>query len=217
MNKAELINVLADRLGSNRKATGHALDAILDTIYRTVSKGEKVTITGFGTFEKVQRAARTGRNPATGESIKVKKSTAPKFRPGQEFKNVVSGQKKLGRLAKTTSAAAGSRTAKGTGTGAAAAAKTAASSARAGKTTAKAAAATSGAAAKSTAANRTGSKSATSKSAAAKKLSTSSSGAAKSAAAKTMASSGSTTKAASKKSSTTTTAGRSPARRTAKQ
>jgi DNA-binding protein HU-beta len=105
VNKAELVNALADRLGGNKKAAGEALEAVIDTIYRTVAKGEKVTITGFGSFEKVQRAARTGRNPATGQTIKVKKSVAPKFRPGQEFKNVVSGVKKLPRLTAVKSAA----------------------------------------------------------------------------------------------------------------
>jgi DNA-binding protein HU-beta len=105
VNKAELVNALADRLGGNKKAAGEALDAVIDTIYRTVAKGEKVTITGFGSFEKVQRAARTGRNPATGQTIKVKKSVAPKFRPGQEFKNVISGAKKLPRLAAVKAAA----------------------------------------------------------------------------------------------------------------
>jgi DNA-binding protein HU-beta len=111
VNKAELVNALANRLGGNKKAAGEALDAVIDTIYREVAKGEKVTITGFGSFEKVQRAARTGRNPATGVTIKVKKSVAPKFRPGQEFKNVVSGAKKLPRLAaaKTAAGSASSR------------------------------------------------------------------------------------------------------------
>ena len=105
VNKAELVNALADRLGGNKKAAGEALDLVIDTVYRAVAKGEKVTITGFGSFEKVQRAARTGRNPATGQTIKVKKSVAPKFRPGQEFKNVVSGAKKLPRLAAAKAAA----------------------------------------------------------------------------------------------------------------
>jgi len=111
VNKAELVNALADRLGGNKKAAGEALEAVIDTVYRAVAKGEKVTITGFGSFEKVQRAARTGRNPATGQTIKVKKSVAPKFRPGQEFKNVISGAKKLPRLAavKTTAASTMSR------------------------------------------------------------------------------------------------------------
>ena len=111
MNKAELVNALADRLGGNKKAAGEALEAVIDTVYRTVAKGQKVTITGFGSFEKVQRAARIGRNPATGQTIKVKKSVAPKFRPGQEFKNVISGAKKLPRLAaaKTTAASTASR------------------------------------------------------------------------------------------------------------
>lgn len=105
MNKSELVDALADRLGGNKKQAGEALEVVIDTIYRAVAKGEKVTVTGFGSFEKVERAARTGRNPATGETIKVKKSVAPRFRAGQEFKNVVSGKKKLGRLPKSTATA----------------------------------------------------------------------------------------------------------------
>jgi DNA-binding protein HU-beta len=160
VNKAELVNALADRLGGNKKAAGDALEAVIDTIYRSVAKGEKVTITGFGSFEKVQRAARTGRNPATGQSIKVKKSVAPKFRPGQEFKNVISGAKKLPRVAatKSTTASAPAR---------AAAAKKAPAKAVATKTAAKKTAAK-----KATPAKSTASKSTASKSRAAKTLAT---------------------------------------------
>ena len=140
MNKAELVNTLAGRLGGNKKAAGEALNAVIDTVYRAVAKGEKVTITGFGSFEKVQRAARTGRNPATGQTIKVKKSVAPKFRPGQEFKNVVSGSKKLPRLAavKTATAPSTARTTASTTARKSAAAKTTKSTAA--KTLAKKAA-----------------------------------------------------------------------------
>lgn len=101
MNKAELIDVLADRLGS-RRAGADALDAVSEEIMRAVSNGDKVSITGFGVFERRERGARTARNPRTGESVKVKKTKVPAFRAGQGFKDVVTGSKKL---AKATSAA----------------------------------------------------------------------------------------------------------------
>ena len=71
MNKAQLIEALAERLSGDRKAAGTAVDGLVDVIVRTVNKGEKVNITGFGVFEKRARAARTARNPRTGESVKV--------------------------------------------------------------------------------------------------------------------------------------------------
>ena len=68
MNKGQLVDALESRLGSKKAAT-EAVDAVIDTIVRTVSKGERVAISGFGTFEKAARAARTGRNPRTGETV----------------------------------------------------------------------------------------------------------------------------------------------------
>ena len=100
MNKAELIDTIAARLGDNKKAASEAVEAVIDTITRTVAKGEKVAITGFGIFEKVERAARIARNPATGASVKVKKTSVPKFRPGTQLKAVVSGATKLAAPAK---------------------------------------------------------------------------------------------------------------------
>ena len=94
MNKAELIDSIAGRLGDKRAAS-EAVEAVIDTITRTVAKGEKVAITGFGIFEKVERAARVARNPATGAKVKVKKTSVPKFRPGTQLKAVVSGALKL--------------------------------------------------------------------------------------------------------------------------
>jgi DNA-binding protein HU-beta len=84
VNKAELIDSIAGRLGDNKKAATEAVEAVIDTITRTVAKGEKVAITGFGIFEKVERAARIARNPATGAQVKVKKTSVPKFRPGTQ-------------------------------------------------------------------------------------------------------------------------------------
>lgn len=88
MNKSELIDVVAERIGDKRAATA-AVEAVVDTITRAVVAGERVAISGFGVFEKVERAARTARNPATGAVVKLKKTSVPKFRPGQGFKDVV--------------------------------------------------------------------------------------------------------------------------------
>lgn len=104
MNKSELVEALTDRLGSRKDAVD-ALDAVVDEVIRAVSKGEKVSITGFGVFEKRDRKARTARNPRTGESVKVKKTSVPAFRAGQGFKDVVSGAKKLAKAAKPAKAA----------------------------------------------------------------------------------------------------------------
>ena len=99
MNKSQLIDALAARFEGNKKAAAHALDSVLDTITREVAKGEKVAITGFGSFEKRVRDARWVRNPRTGERIKSKKTAIPKFNPGAELKGVVSGARKLPKLA----------------------------------------------------------------------------------------------------------------------
>ncbi len=94
MNRAELIDAIRDRLGASKSDAEDAVDAVLDTIQRAVAAGERVAITGFGVFEKSDRAARTGRNPATGAVVKIKATSVPKFRPGAEFKSIVSGAKK---------------------------------------------------------------------------------------------------------------------------
>ena len=101
VNKAELIEALSGRLGDRKSAT-MALDAVLTEIQNAVTKGDKVSITGFGVFEKRVRAARTARNPRTGESVKVKKTSVPAFRPGASFKELVAA----GKLPKATKAAA---------------------------------------------------------------------------------------------------------------
>ncbi|ADD44634.1 HU family DNA-binding protein [Stackebrandtia nassauensis] len=94
MNKAEFIDALVEHLG-DRKTALKALDAMLEEIQRAVSKGEKVSFAGFGVFEKRQRAARMARNPRTGEAVRVKKTVVPAFRPGQGFKELVTGEKKM--------------------------------------------------------------------------------------------------------------------------
>src|SRR6202012_2945556 len=95
MNKAELIDVLTDKLGSDRRHATAAVENVVDTIVRAVQKGDSVTITGFGVFEQRRRAARVARNPRTGETVKVKPTSVPAFRPGAQFKAVVSGAQRL--------------------------------------------------------------------------------------------------------------------------
>jgi len=98
VNKSQLIDTLSARFDGNRKQAAHALESVIDTITREVAKGEKVAITGFGSFEKRVRDARWVRNPRTGERIKAKKTAIPKFSPGADLKAVVSGAKKLPKL-----------------------------------------------------------------------------------------------------------------------
>src|SRR3954464_5140730 len=95
VNKSQLIDALATRYEGNRRAAQQALENVLDTITREDSRGEKVAITGFGSFEKRVRSPRWVRNPQTGERIKAKKTAVPKFTAGQDLKNIISGAKKL--------------------------------------------------------------------------------------------------------------------------
>jgi DNA-binding protein HU-beta len=116
VNKSELIDTIADRLSVGRKQAVEAVDAVFDTIQRAVTEGERVAISGFGVFERVDRAARIGRNPATGEPVRVNETTVPKFRPGSEFKAYVSGARDIAAAAvqtATTSATRGVRRAVG--------------------------------------------------------------------------------------------------------
>lgn len=94
MNKGQLVEAVAGQLGS-RAAAEDAVDAVLDVMVRAVVAGEPVQVTGFGTLESVERASRYARNPQTGERVRVKKTTVPRFRAGQGFKDLVSGAKKL--------------------------------------------------------------------------------------------------------------------------
>ena len=115
MNKAQLIEALAERLG-DKKTASQAVEGVVDLIVRNVNKGEKVNITGFGVFEKRARAARTARNPRTGESVKVKKTNVPAFRAGTQFKEVVGGQRKLPRVSAAKTAGTTARATRGTAT-----------------------------------------------------------------------------------------------------
>jgi DNA-binding protein HU-beta len=92
MNKRDLIDAVSVRLGDKRSAT-EAVNAVLETIQSAVAAGDKVAITGFGVFEKSERPARTARNPATGATVQVPKSSVPKFRAGTDFKALVNGDK----------------------------------------------------------------------------------------------------------------------------
>jgi DNA-binding protein HU-beta len=95
MNKAQLIEALADHYDGNKAEAGKALNAVVETITRQTAAGEKVSITGFGVFEKVPRAARMVRNPRTGERKRAKATAVPRFRAGSDLKAYVSGAKKL--------------------------------------------------------------------------------------------------------------------------
>ena len=142
-NKAQFVELLAERLDGDKKKAQAALDAVIDTIYHTVSKGERVVLTGFGVFEKRDRKARTARNPATGATVRVKKTSVPAFKAGAEFKAITSGAKKLAKApAKRAAAVAKKAVAKATPTRSAPAKrapakKSAAKSSPAKKTTAK--------------------------------------------------------------------------------
>ena len=89
MNKAELIDAVADSADISKAAAGRALDGALSAITKALKKGETVTLVGFGTFTVRKRNSRTGRNPRTGESIKIKASKAPGFKPGKALKDAI--------------------------------------------------------------------------------------------------------------------------------
>ena len=89
MNKTELINVVKEKTGLSKKDAEQAVNAMLDTVTEELVKGGKVQIVGFGTFEVKERPARTGRNPATGETIEIAASKAPAFKVGKTFKSAI--------------------------------------------------------------------------------------------------------------------------------
>jgi DNA-binding protein HU-beta len=106
-NKAQFIDALAERFDGDKKRAAAALEAVIDTVYAAIARGERVALTGFGIFEKRERAARMARNPATGAAVRVKKTAVPAFRAGAEFKAITSGARKLAASpVKTVSAAA---------------------------------------------------------------------------------------------------------------
>jgi DNA-binding protein HU-beta len=95
VNKTDLVEALAARLGSDKKSAGKALDGVIKIIYANVAKGNRVSITGFGAFEKRVRPAHKARNPATGEPVRVKRTAVPVFKAGAEFKAYVDGSRKV--------------------------------------------------------------------------------------------------------------------------
>jgi DNA-binding protein HU-beta len=231
LNKTQFIDAVAARLNADHKSTAAILDAITDEVYANVVKGEKVILTGFGAFEKRDRAARIGRNPATGAKVRVKKTAVPAFRPGTEFKEIIAGRRKVakapakkvaakaapatkavaaktGTAAKTiTAKATPAKPARGTATKTAAAAKAPAKTAT--KTAAPAKTATNSATkapAKTAAAKTTAAKTTTAKASAAKAP-------AKTPAAKTTAAKSSAAKSSAAKSSAAKTpAAKAPAK-----
>ena len=89
MNKTELVAAIAEKAGLSKKDAEGAVKAFTDTVAEQLKAGEKIQLVGFGTFEVAERAARTGKNPQTGEAIKIPASKAPKFKAGKALKDVV--------------------------------------------------------------------------------------------------------------------------------
>ena len=93
MNKSELIEATAKAADISKAAAERALSAMIDAVVKSVAKGDTVTLVGFGTFKSAKRAARTGKNPKTGEALKIPATTVPKFSAGTGFKAAVAGKK----------------------------------------------------------------------------------------------------------------------------
>lgn len=93
MNKSELVEATAKAADISKAAAERALSAVIDSVVKTVAKGDTVTLVGFGTFKSAKRAARTGKNPKTGEALKIAATTVPKFSAGATFKAAVAGKK----------------------------------------------------------------------------------------------------------------------------
>ena len=91
MNKSDLITHIADIAALPKTATGKAVDAVFDSIKASLGRGEETHLVGFGSFSVMERPARTGRNPKTGEPMEIPASKAPKFRPGKALKAVGKG------------------------------------------------------------------------------------------------------------------------------
>ncbi|WP_299033827.1 HU family DNA-binding protein [uncultured Pseudokineococcus sp.] len=106
MNKGELVDVLEERLGS-RRAASDAMEAVIDSVVRAVARGERVAISGFGTFERADRAPRTGRNPRTGETVPIAGTSVPRFKPGTAFRAYVSDPASMPEAEQTDPSAGG--------------------------------------------------------------------------------------------------------------
>ncbi|MFG2718114.1 HU family DNA-binding protein [Streptomyces sp. NPDC048416] len=164
MNKAQLVEAIADKVGGRQQAAD-AVDAVLDAIVRAVVAGDRVSVTGFGSFEKVDRPARYARNPQTGERVRVKKTSVPRFRAGQGFKDLVAGSKKLPKNDVAVKKAPKGSLSGGTSTRTTVKKAAAKKATTAKKATAKKTAAVKSTAAKTTAAKKTTAKKATAKTA----------------------------------------------------
>lgn len=90
MNKADLVHILAKDAGTTQKLAETVINSVMETIIKAVSSGEKVTLVGFGTFERRKRKARTGRNPKTNEPLNIPAKTVASFKVGKEFSDAVS-------------------------------------------------------------------------------------------------------------------------------
>jgi DNA-binding protein HU-beta len=95
MNKGELVEAIAEKADLSKKDIDTVLSATLDTIVETVTKGDKVTLVGFGSFEKRKRKEREGRNPKTGETMTIAATTVPAFNAGKAFKETVAAKPAL--------------------------------------------------------------------------------------------------------------------------
>jgi DNA-binding protein HU-beta len=210
VNKAQLVEAIQDQLGGRQQAAD-AVDVVLDAIVRSVVAGERVSVTGFGSFEKVDRPARYARNPQTGERVRVRKTSVPRFRAGAGFKELVSGAKKLPKNDVAVKKAPKGSLMGGTSAKKAVAKKTTAKKASAKRTAAKKTAAVKKATAKRMPAKKTAAKKSTAKSTAAKKSTAKKAAGKKTAAKKTTAKKSTAKKATAKKAP----ARKAPGRRTA--
>lgn len=93
MNKADLVAKIADDAGITKVQANAVIDSFTEAVQKTLKKGDSVTLVGFGTFSVTKRAARTGRNPKTGEALKIKAKKVAKFKPGAALSSVVNGGK----------------------------------------------------------------------------------------------------------------------------
>jgi DNA-binding protein HU-beta len=92
LNKGELIETVANTTGQTKRVVTDVVEGVIEQVQKQVKKGDRVSLPGFGTFERRNRAARTARNPQTGEEIQVKATKVPAFKPGAGFKSSVSGK-----------------------------------------------------------------------------------------------------------------------------
>jgi DNA-binding protein HU-beta len=199
VNKAQLIDALAERFNGSKREAADALESVLDTVKWRIASGDKVGITGFGTFEKIDRPSRMVRNPRTGEKKRAKKSSVAKFRMGAGLKAAVNGAKKpaaVKKAAVATKATSAKKTVTKSAPAKSAASKSSTTKTAAKKAPAKKTVSTATSAKKTPAAK----KSVTKKTPAAKKLASKSTPAAKkSAAAKTLATKAPARKATAKR------------------